>query len=86
MKKTVYISPLRGQGVEQLILAILLFLITTTTYSQPINTYANDVVQPSAEAQIINKFIESPVNAYTGTISPGIMIHELSQGPLSAHR
>lgn len=63
------------------------FLIFSLTFgflnAQPINQELGDIQAPSPEAASLARFLESPVNMFTGVPSISIPIHTLKEGPLS---
>ncbi len=51
-------------------------------WSQPTNSYLNDVVLAPPSSSSIGKFVDIPVNAHTGVPKIGVPIYTLQEGPL----
>ena len=61
----------------------IFFQIHQESWSQPVNNYIGDAVQPAPNTASIGKFGDIPVSHYTGVPNITIPIHQLVQGPLS---
>ncbi len=61
----------------------LLLAMCTIMFSQPVNTFTGDYVQPTPETAAIGHFIENPVGPLTGTANVNIPIGSVGDGSLS---
>ena len=52
-------------------------------FAQPVDKSVNDVVLPSPNMAAMNRYIDIPVNTFTGVPGISIPIHTVTQGPLS---
>lgn len=60
-----------------------LTLIPITGFSQPVNTWAKDVVMPNPNAAAFGKYGDVPVNYTSGLPSIGVPLFTLQEGPLN---
>lgn len=62
---------------------IFLVLVVYIVYGQENNLEINKIIPPSPEVASLGKYIETPVNEYTGIPKIGIPIYEIQQGRIN---
>ncbi len=72
---------------KHLKLATLISLVFTLAFtsgiSQPINQYLDDIAMPSPNVSAMNKYVDIPVNLYSGVPNVNIPLYTIQEGPIS---